>query len=688
MTTELSESVEAAPELDQQPLIPVEPAAPRGGLLRDVGALTVQTWAISKSLKPLWRLLATDEDVERTELSTALDSFFVALYKHPVTGQTERVTKYLRHRKLIPNEQSTEELIRFVVDQAVARSPVVVPDAIVQEFWQFFDEMFSSPELKGLGELSLDMIRLVVATYEPMLVEIVNLLKAGRRFNQWQSQEIRRRMLVVRGDLVIMQRQIKAIRYIKPFFQTDPKDFSGQAQIVAAMVREFGPFFIKMAQAAASNADFLPEEIAKELAVFHEDVPPMSAEEVEQAFMECYGCMPQERYMDFNADSPIKSGSIGSIYVAKKPFEVNGQEYLVPVVVKVGRHNIDREFVIGKMVLGLAIISSQYWAPHTKLAPFLRAMQDQVDEFVKGFQAELDFEEEARNQRAFFARSRRTQIWQVPALYGSSRRILEMEYLEDATSLIHVLDNRSDADARRVQRRLTSRLLHAVLTHVFFYQEVHGDLHPGNVMVDDNDDLYLIDWGNCVTMDGKWAAVWDYVVGAIVADTELLTNALINISTLPEENAARRDEIRAGLEETLQKKGVVPLTKRNFVKELGRGGLAGLHLRGQTVLHLMSNTQQLGLVVRSEYLHLSRSLFAMAGSFATLYENQSKLLLFRDLLVGLTGMPWRMARDRVDVQVTQWRNTALKWLPGRRNSALKPTITPANLAMALEKAES
>ena len=33
-----------------------------------------------------------------------------------------------------------------------------------------------------------------------------------------------------------MKRQIKALRYIRPFFQTDPKDFAAQAKIVAQMV--------------------------------------------------------------------------------------------------------------------------------------------------------------------------------------------------------------------------------------------------------------------------------------------------------------------------------------------------------------------------------------------------------------------------------------------------------------------
>lgn len=638
-----------------------------GNALRDTGVLVMQTWRIGRASKPLLKLLANEDDVLAPDLRHAIDVLFKQLYAHPLTQQTERVTSFLRRRRLIPNEQSTEELIRFVVDQLVQRSPVVIPEPLINEFWAFFDELFSSPELKGLGELSLDMTRLVVHTYEPLLLEIINLLKAGRRFNAWQLRELLRRAGVVRNDLEIMRRQIKALRHIRPFFQVDPKDFKAQAQIVAAMVREFGPFFVKLAQAAAANADFLPEEIARELAVFHSDVPPMSADEVVAAFMECHGVPPQELYMGFDPAKPIKSGSIGSIYIAKKPFRVQGEEILVPVVVKVGRHNIDREFVIGKMVIGLAIMSSQYWAPHSKLAPFLRALSEQVEEFVAGFQMELDFHSEAQNQMRFFARSGRSRRWHVPAIYGASRRILEMEYLEDATSLLDALEQAPRRRARRLQKRLAHNLLYAVLQHLFLYQEVHGDLHPGNVMVGEDGELFLIDWGNCVTMDGKWAAVWDYLVGAVLADVDLLADALVAISTDPVANQARRAEIRDTLADTLARKGIVPLTARNVVPQLVRGGLRGLHLRGQSVMQLASNTQQLGLVVRSEYLHLSRSLFAAAGSFGSLYADTRRTTMLLDLLTGVTGFPWRLARDRLDVEIDRARDRVGRVLPLPKN---------------------
>jgi ubiquinone biosynthesis protein len=633
------------------------------GVLRELGSLTYQTYQVSKGFGPLVSLLASERDVTREELTASIDTIFEALYRHPITRSTERITHYLRTKKLIPNEQSTEEMIRFVVDQLIQRSPVPVPSAIVDEFWRFFNELFSSPELKGLGELTLDMVRLVIRTYETLLVEVINLLKAGRRFNQWQLSELLRRAQLIRGDVAIVRRQIKALRYIRPFFQADPKDLSTQAKLVAEMVREFGPFFIKMAQAAAANAEFLPEEIARELAVFHEDVAPMTEEEVLQAFQECYGKQPHELYMGFDAARPVRSGSIGSVYVAKKPFVEDDEEVLRSVVIKVGRHNIDREFVIGKLVLGLAIMSSQYWAPHTKLAPFLRALQEQVDEFIAGFTQELDFTEEARNHERFFLRSLRSKSWRVPRLYGSTNRILEMEYLSDATSLTKALARMPKRERRRFQSQVAQQLLYTVLSHVFMYQEMHGDLHPGNIMIGRDGSLHLIDWGNVVPLEGKWGPVWEYLSGAITADLDQLTDALINVSTQPEVNGQRRDEIRGALHDTLKKKGVTPLTKRNFLAELRRGGIAGLHLRGQTILHLMSNTQHSGVVIKREYLHLSRALMAAAGSFGSLYDKSPKRLLMLDLLFGVAGLPVRLARDVMHAEVSFWRARMARLLP-------------------------
>lgn len=615
-------------------------------LIKETGAYTYHTFNVSRAFLPLARMLASSEYVTEQELSEILDKIFESFYLHPITRHGKTVTKYLRKARIIPNEQSTEKLIRYVVDQVILRSPVQVPEVVVNEFWMFFDELFSEPELKGLVELNLEITRTVLRGYEPLIVEIINLLKQTRRVNQSVVSDLFSRVRIVRGDLVIIRRQIKALRYIKPFFQTDPQDFKTQAEIVANMVREFGPFFIKLAQVAAANADFLPSEISKELLVFQEDVPPMTAEEVNGAFEECFGKKPYECYFDFDVDRPLKSGSIGSVYVAKKPVMKDGKEVLVPVIVKIGRKGLDREFLMGRTVLGVAIISSHYWAPHSKLAPFLEAMQQQAEEFVKGFQRELDFEEEAENQKRFADRSRHSDIWKVPEIYSSSPRIIEMEYVEDGVNISQVLNCVPNKKRARFARQSASRFLYTIMLHAFVYQEFHGDLHPGNVIFNMTGDMYFVDWGNCVDLQGKWKYLWDYALGALSADVDLLTDALINISSNPEQNKRRKKEIKSILAQTLENKNVTPLGK-NAVFRLHKEGIAGLHRRLQVVFHLMSNTQHLGLVVKSEYLHLSRSIAAIAGTYLQLYKGLSRYHLVYDFVKTVGQFPMALMLDRV-----------------------------------------
>jgi len=615
-------------------------------VLKGAGELATSSVALPKAFIPIIRLLMTEHYVEASELSLELDALFEELYHHPLSSHSRSLTEFLRRSRFIPNEDSTENLISYLVKQAVLRSPVDIPEVVIDEFWGFFQELIESPELKGVVELNLDIVRSVLRTYEPLLLDIINSIKHIRKMNQNTLAEIMSKMQVLRGDIQILKRQIKAIRYIKPFLQTDPKDFKTQAEIVAKMVREFGPLFIKMAQVAAANSDFLPDEISKELQVFQEDVAPMKADEVYQAFAEDFSQKPESRYFGFDVNNPIKSGSIGSVFVAKKPIIKDGKEVLVPIVVKVSRHNLEREFAMGSLAIELMLISSQYWAPHSKLRPFLSAMSDQIKEFTKGFEQELDFKHEAEVQSRFYERAQCSPVWFVPSLYGASGRIIEMEYLHGAMAINHALDCYKGRRKSRFQRKLAENFLYTMLEHMLIYQEFHGDLHPGNVMVDLEAKLFLIDWGNSVDMRGKWATLRRYIVSVISGDVETLTQMLIEMSTDQVANTDRYDEIKQALVDTLEKKHVKPLG-RDFAFQLYKEGIDGLRYRLQTAAQLMSNTYQLDMTIKSDYLHLSRSIFAMVGTYNNLYKNISGWTMARDFVSDIAIFPFRYTYNRI-----------------------------------------
>jgi ubiquinone biosynthesis protein len=616
-------------------------------LLRGAGELTLQATSTTRvllSFVPLSKLIARETHITQAEFSNELDSIFKALYEHPLTERTRKITSFLRSRNVLPNEVSTEGLIHYVVKEAVARSPIPVPQQIIDEFWTFFHELMAEPELSGLADLGLDISRLLLKTYEPLIVEVINEIKDIFYSNQNRMDALLFRVQIVRQDLKIIRRQIKALRYIRPFLQTDAKDFKAQAQIVAQMVREFGPFFIKMAQVAAATADFLPEEIAKELAVFQEDVPPMSSEEARNALIESLGKPPEQVYFGFDANKPLKSGSIGSVYLAKKPILINNVEHLVPVVIKIGRHNLDREFLMGKTSIGLMVLSSQYWAPHGKLTPFLKALTDQIDVFVEGFRGELQFQREAEIQSRFSKRSKNSQVWSVPEVYTSTERVIEMEYVEGAVNILKASTVFHPKDVISFQRMLGKKLLYVILTQIFIYQEIHGDLHPGNIMVDKNNHIHIIDWGNTIHLAGKVVPVLNYIRGALVADPDSMTDALIHLSTDPNGAYLRRHEIKNALLKTLNKKDITPLSY-DFIPVLSKEGPEGWLKRANTLLQLMSNTQQLGLVIKSEYLHLSRSFGAIVGTMGSLYKDVPRHLAVYDIIFIINTFPARLLQD-------------------------------------------
>ena len=85
-----------------------------------------------------------------------------------------------------------------------------------------------------------------------------------------------------------------------------------------------------------------------------------------------------------------------------------------------------------------------------------------------------------------------------------------------------------------------------------------------------------------------------------------LADSLIGMSTHPEENQAKRDAIRRPCGKPLRKSRCV-LWKNMCFGPLIDEGVPGLHRRLQNIMHLMSNTYQLGIIIQSDYLHLSRS---------------------------------------------------------------------------------
>ena len=635
----------------------VDLAAQSATNLREIATgLSGDTLFLLESVKPLINLLTSPDSVSQQDLAHAIDTVYEALKVHRITPTVSEFGNLLREKNLLPNEQSTENLIRFLVDQILKRSPVPIPELFVSQFWKFFSELQTDPHTKGLMEINYDILRHLLRIYEPLLVEGINLWKETRRMHREKKHEFSEILERLSRDFQIFRRQVLALRHIKRFLEADPQDFSLQAKIVAQMVTEFGPFFIKFAQVAATHTDFLPKQIAKELESFQEEVPPMPPDQMLHAVQESFGESASIRYYGLDPFQPLKSGSIASVYLAKKPFKEKGNEVLRPVIIKVAREDLEREFLIGESVLDLAILSTHYWAPHSKISPFLEAWMDLIRQWAHGFGKELDFQKEASVQRSFNRLSSGSRIWSAPGVYASTNRIVEMEYVQHAMSLKKVLQETDTSRKKEKHRqRIAENLIFTVLLQAFQQRLIHGDLHPGNILIDRAGKLHLIDWGNCISLKDRLTPLLRYVQGTLMADPNRIAEALVAISSDPPFHRKRIREIRETLRQTLERKGVRPLLKTKLLAFLRKPG-EDLQQRIEAIPHLLSNTQSLGIVIESDYLQMSRSLSALLGTYLSLFPEGKKSKGLIVLSRSLAKFPYVLAREKISFKGLGLRN--------------------------------
>jgi ubiquinone biosynthesis protein len=63
----------------------------------------------------------------------------------------------------------------------------------------------------------------------------------------------------------------------------------------------------------------------------------------------------------------------------------------------------------------------------------------------------------------------------------------------------------------------------------------------------------------------------------------------------------------------------------------------------------------LGMVVQSDYLHLSRSFAAMAGTYLNMYEGVPKAKMLTDALKDIALFPVNLTRDRIRRRVDSFQ---------------------------------
>ena len=234
-------------------------------------------------------------------------------------------------------------------------------------------------------------------------------------------------------------------------------------------LEDLGPIFIKFGQVLSTRRDILPPDIADELALLQDRVPPFPSAQVEATIERVFGRPLREVFSTFDL-TPVASASVAQVHFASLP---DG----TPVAVKVLRPNVAEviEHDLALMRTAAALLE-RLWREGKRLRP-----RDVVAEFDKTIHDELDLTREAANCSQLRRNFRLSPLLEIPEIHWdwTASEILVMERMAGIP-----IGRIQDLVAAGIDlKRLARAGVEIFFTQVFRDGFFHADMHPGNIFV-------------------------------------------------------------------------------------------------------------------------------------------------------------------------------------------------------------
>lgn len=229
-------------------------------------------------------------------------------------------------------------------------------------------------------------------------------------------------------------------------------------------LQDLGPIFIKFGQLLSTRRDLLPEDIADELMLLQDRVPPFDQQVAIKLIEEQLGARICDVFSRFD-ETPLASASVAQVHAACLK---TGEE----VVVKVVRPGLKP--IIGQDLAWLFILARMAERVSAD-ARLLHPVQVVMD-YEKTIYDELDLLREAANSSQLRRNFEGSDLLYVPQVYWDWCRpkVLVMERIYG----LQVTDMAGLADQRTDMKMLAERGVEIFFTQIFRDSFFHADMHP------------------------------------------------------------------------------------------------------------------------------------------------------------------------------------------------------------------
>ena len=344
-----------------------------------------------------------------------------------------------------------------------------------------------------------------------------------------------------------------------------------------------GPAYIKFGQVLSTRPDVVGEDMAQQLRVLQDQLPPFpraaAMAEVERAL----GRPLAEVFSEFS--EPIAAASIAQVHRAR--LTETGED----VAVKVLRPGIERAFNKDVDAFYFAARIVDLFAPGARR---LRPM-DVIEHFDGVVQGELDLRLESSAASEFAANTSADEGFQLPRIRweASARRVMTLDWADG----VALGDNAALDAAGHDRHALGERVLSLFLRHALRDGYFHADMHQGNLKVAANGNIIAYDFGIMGHIDEYTRRVYaEILFGFIKRDYKRVAEVHFEAGYVPADRDV--DEFARAI---------------RAVGEPIFGMDASQISMGNLLNYLFEVTERFGMETRTELILLQRTMVVVEG---------------------------------------------------------------------------
>ena len=244
-----------------------------------------------------------------------------------------------------------------------------------------------------------------------------------------------------------------------------------------------GTTFIKLGQFLATRPDIIGEEMSKDLEKLQDKVPAFDLYEAKKIIKKEIGEKQFNNIIELS--EPIAAASIAQVHIAK----IKNENQEKQVAVKILRPDIEKLFneeLDALMLFAYIIENTISKARRLKFVEIVHLLRE-----ITNIEMDLRFEAAAANE--LYENTKQDHGFNVPKIYWNytTKKILTLDKVEGISIREHINLKILVWILKIWQKTLIQHFLKQAVRDGFF----HGDMHQGNLFVDNKGNIIPVDFG-------------------------------------------------------------------------------------------------------------------------------------------------------------------------------------------------